>query len=262
MSNAAIFLHPNGFDTSGKVLLGRHSAGESFLRGFVRHADVERFYFWNVAGRPQAELDQLLARIETPTKPVTWIGRTDTGRLSEPGVLNVPSPEIEGEAWRRRHLGGHRYALTGITHTTATQRAMRLIGDMLIAPLQDYDALICTSSAVREAVETQLGLMRDYLEELHGPRRRPEPQRVTIPLGVNAADFEVRPEHRRRWREQLGIPDDAIVALYVGRFNVKVKMNPALMAMALERAARRTGKAIYWVNRHSPSGPPLDFKIA
>ena len=143
------------------------------------------------------------------------------------------TPEIEAEAWRRRELGGH-YALTGITHTTATGRTMRLIGDLMIAPLQDYDALICTSSAVRASVETQLGMLRDYLADLQGPRRRPEFQRVTIPLGVNAADFAVRPEDRRRWREQLDIPDDAVVALYVGRFNVKSKMNPALMAMALE----------------------------
>ena len=31
MSNAAIFLHPDGFDTTRTALLGRHSAGESFL---------------------------------------------------------------------------------------------------------------------------------------------------------------------------------------------------------------------------------------
>lgn len=248
MSNAAIFLHPNGFDTSGKVLLGRHSAGESFLRGFVRHADVERFYFWNVAGRPQAELDGLVARIEAPTRPTTWIGQTERHRLAEAGVVNVPSPEIDAEAWRRRTIGSRHYALTGLTHTTATGRVMRLISDLLIAPVQDYDALVCTSSAVRGAVETQLSMMREYLAETYGPRTRPEVQRVTIPLGVNVDDFQTSPADRRRWRDQLGIPDDAIVVLYVGRFQAKAKMNPALMAMALERAARRTDKEIWWVN--------------
>src|SRR5690348_6733113 len=112
MSNAAIYLHPNGFDTSGQVLLGRHSAGESFLRGFVRHADVDRFHFWNVAGRPQAELDALLARIETPTRPVTWIPQTQRSGLAAAGVLNYPSPGIDAEAWSRRAVGESRYALT------------------------------------------------------------------------------------------------------------------------------------------------------
>lgn len=248
MSNAAIYLHPNGFDTSGKVLLGRHSAGESFLRGFMRHADVERFYLWNVAGRPQAELDALVQRIEAPTRPITWIPQSQRARLGEAGVLNYPSPGIDAEAWRRRAVGEASYALTGITHTTATSRVMRIVGDLLIAPLRDYDALICTSSAVRDAVETQLSMMRDYLADLHGPRARPELQRVTIPLGVNVADFQTSAGDRRRWRDELGIPDDAVVVLYVGRFQVKSKMNPALMAMALERAARRTTKEIWWVN--------------
>ncbi|MBL8554812.1 MAG: glycosyltransferase family 4 protein [Phenylobacterium sp.] len=248
MSNAAIYLHPNGFDTSGQVLLGRHSAGESFLRGFVRHADVERFHFWNVAGRPQAELDALVERIEAPTRPISWIPQTDRRRLAEAGVLNFPSPGIDTEAWRRRLVGEQLYALTGITHTTATGRVMRIVGDLLLAPLHDYDALICTSSAVRAAVETQMQMMREYLDELHGPRCTPELQRVTIPLGVNCDDFQTSPADRKRWRDELGIPDDAIVVLYVGRFQAKAKMNPALMAMALERAARRTDKEIWWVN--------------
>src|SRR5262249_18756793 len=146
MSNAAIYLHPNGFDTSGQVLLGRHSAGESFLRGFVRHADVDRFYFWNVAGRPQAELDGLVERIQAPTRPITWIGQPQRGRLAEAGAVNLPSPAIDEEAWRRRAVGAGRYAITGLTHTTATARVMGLIGDLLLAPLYDYDTLICTSS--------------------------------------------------------------------------------------------------------------------
>lgn len=248
MANAAIYLHPDGFDTSAKRLLGRHSAGESFLRGFVRHADVDRFYFWNAAGKPQASLDALVARIEAPARPIQWIPQMARLELEAPGVLHMPVPDIPGEAWRRLPYGTRRYAISGITHTTASAGVMRILPELLTAPLEDYDALICTSTAVRSAVETQLDLMRDYMRAEYGPRRRPEPRRVTIPLGVNCADFSTSPEHRKAWRERLGIPDDALVALYVGRFHVRAKMNPALMAMALERAARRTGQTLYWVN--------------
>ncbi|MDZ4370679.1 MAG: glycosyltransferase family 4 protein [Phenylobacterium sp.] len=248
MSNAAIYLHPNGYDTSGQALLGRHSAGESFLRGLLRHADVDRFHFWNVANRPQAELESLVARIEPPRRPVTWIPQTRRDMLAEPGVLNVPSPEIDAEAWLRMPWGARRYALCGLTHTTATATVMRLLPDLLIAPLEDHDALICTSTAVREAVETQLTGMREYMADAYGPRRRPEPQRVTIPLGVNVDDFAIDPAQRTAWRARLDIPEDAVVVLYVGRFNVRGKMNPAVMAMALERAAQRTRQPIYWVN--------------
>ena len=248
MTNAAIYLHPNGFDTSGKELLGRHSAGESFLRGFLRHAEVDRFYFWNVTGRPQAEIEALVARIQPPSRPVSWIGRTARGALGQAGVLNVPMPEIDVEAWRRIPVGQTRYSLCGITHTTATARTMSIISNLLTAPLRDYDALICTSSAVRASVETQLDLVREHTAREFGPRRHAEVHRTTIPLGVNVEDFTRTPEHRKAWRERLDIPEDALVVLYVGRFEVRTKMNPGLMARALERAARRTGQPIYWVN--------------
>ncbi|WP_334163246.1 glycosyltransferase family 4 protein [Phenylobacterium sp.] len=248
MSNAAIYLHPNGFDTTGKALLGRHSAGESFLRGFLRHADVDRFHLWNVAYRPQAELEALVERIHRPEKPINWIAAHDRQGLRAAGVLNIPGPDLGVEAWHRRAFGAHSYSLCGITHTTATANVMRILPDLLIAPTEDYDALICTSAAVRDSVETQLAQVREYLAAERGPRKRGEPQRVTIPLGVNAEDFQTSPAHRKAWRERLDIPDDAVVALYVGRFNVRGKMNPALMALALEKAAQATGRPIYWVN--------------
>ncbi len=248
MGNAAIYLHPNAFVTSEARLLGRHSAGESFLRGFIRHADVDRFHFWNVTALNPTARDALVAGIEPPTRPVRWIAHNAPQDLADPGVMHLPSPSIVQEAWRRLHHGTRRYALTGITHTTASANVMGLLPNFLIAPLEDYDALICTSNAVRSAVDTQIEMMRAYMAHQYGPRRRPEAQRVTIPLGVNCADFSTTPQARNSWRERLDIPDDAIVALYVGRFNAKAKMNPALMAVALERAAVRSGKAIYWVN--------------
>jgi glycosyltransferase involved in cell wall biosynthesis len=247
MANAAIYFHTDGYDTSGKRLLGRHSAGESFLRGFLRHAEVDRFHLWNVGARPTEELDALIARIEPPTRPVRWIPQRNRSDLTDPGVLYIPTPDLPAEAWLR-HMVGVRYALCGVTHTTATRAVMKIVGDLLVAPVDGHDALICTSTAVRAAVDAQLGTMRDYLGREYGARRRAEPQRVTIPLGVNAADFQVSVEHRQGWRERLGIPPDAIVALYVGRFNIKAKMNPALMAMAMERAAVASGRPIHWVN--------------
>jgi glycosyltransferase involved in cell wall biosynthesis len=248
MSNATIYLHPNAYDTSEKRLLGRHSAGESFLRGFLRHAEVEAFSFWNAAGAAQDKLDALLQRIHPPTRPVRWIAQRDRGQLGATGVLSMPTPRINQEAWRRLAYGGGHYAICGITHTTATANVMNILPDLLVAPLEGHDALICTSTAVRASVETQLSMMRDYMQAEYGARRRPELQRVTIPLGVNAADFATTPEQRQAWRERLDIPDDTIVALYVGRFNVRGKMNPALMAMALERAAQHTTAKLCWVN--------------
>lgn len=246
MSNAALYFHPDAYDTTGARLMGRHSAGESFLRGFLRHAEVDRFHLWNVKGLPPADAEALLRRQHAPDKPLVW--HPDRRQLSAAGVLNLPIPGVAQEAWARRPLGDQAYAICGITHTTASDTVMRNVTDLLMSPLQDYDALICTSSAVHRAVETQLDGVRDYIAREYGPRRRPEPMRAIIPLGVNVADFITSAVQRKAWRERLEIPQDAIVALYVGRFEMRAKMNPALMALALERAAQRTTRPIYWLN--------------
>ena len=246
MSNAVLYFHPDAYDTSGAKLMGRHAAGESFLRGFLRHAEVDTFQLWNVNRRPVEQAEALVQRIRPLDRPITW--HLDRRRLGAVGVLNMPVPGIAQESWSRRPLGEQAYAICGVTHTTATAVVMQNVAELLMAPLHDYDALICTSEAVRTSVETELDGVRDYIAQEYGPRRRPEPQRVTIPLGINVEDFAISEADRKAWRDRLEIPEDAIVALYVGRFTARGKMNPALMALALERAAQRTSRPIYWVN--------------
>jgi glycosyltransferase involved in cell wall biosynthesis len=248
MSNAALLLHTDAFVTNRDRLLGRQSAGESFLRGFVRYADVEQFFFWQYSGTHLGPLDAAVREVAPTDKPYRWLNASQRGLLSEVGVASLPEPTIDKEAWARRPYGSHAYSICGLTHTTATPRTMDNIANLLVAPLQDHDALICTSSAVRASVEAQLDGVRDYLTAEYGPRRRPEAQRVTIPLGVDTQPFAVTPDQRKAWRERLEIPADALVALYVGRFNAAEKMNPGLMALALEKAAQKLGRPIYWVN--------------
>jgi len=246
MSSAVLYFHHDAYDTGGARLMGRHSAGESFMRGYLRHATADTFHMWNVANGPLDKADALIRRIEPIERPIVW--HPNRRRIGEVGVLNMPVPGLPGEAWARRPYGDQAYAICGVTHTTASAIIMQTVAEMLLTPLHDYDALICTSSAVRASIETELDGVREHLGREYGPRRRPEPMRVTIPLGVNAEDFRTSPADRKAWRERLDIPEDAVVALYVGRFSANGKMNPALMALALEQAAQRTTRALYWVN--------------
>lgn len=247
MGNAAIYLNPEAYDTGGSSLMGRHSAGESFLRGYIRHAKAERFHFWNVAESPLDKMNAFIAKVQPTDKPITWLGRGNRGGLREPGVVYIPTPNLPKQAWWRLPFGQTAYGLCGITHTTASHDIMDMIGNMLIAPVEPWDALICTSAAVRASTEAQLEATRDYLGRRLGVTRSNQPLIETIPLGINAQEFAFSEQSRKRWRAELDIPDDAIVALYVGRFNVQAKMNPLPMAIALELAAKQTDKPIYWI---------------
>ncbi|MDO8800789.1 glycosyltransferase family 4 protein [Phenylobacterium sp.] len=247
MNNAAIYFHPDGYDTTGAQLMGRHSAGESFLRGFLRHAQIDQLHLLNASSRPPDQLQPLLNRIETSPRPVRWLDRMSRAQLANPGCLYLPQPTLGPEAWTRRALGRTRYSLCGITHTTATHRASDLIADMVTAPVEAWDALICTSDAVRSGVQVVLDRTREDLRSRLGATRFPDPQLITIPLGVNVSDFTPSPDQGAEWRARLDIPQNAVVALYLGRFHATAKMNPATMALALEAAAVATRKPIYWI---------------
>lgn len=248
MSDVAIYLNPEAFDTKGKALMGRQSAGESFLRGYLRHSRAERFAFWNVANRKEPELTEALAELAPLNRPVTWIARGDRFGLSRAGNVHLPQPNIARESWHRNTVGQRRaYGVSGITHTTASLDIMDSIADLLTAPVEPWDTLICTSTAVRASVETELEAVRLDLEERLGATRVATPSLATIPLGINTEDFSTSAEQRKAWRERLDIPEDAVVVLYMGRFNAAVKMNPIPMAIALEKAAQRTKKTVCWV---------------
>jgi glycosyltransferase involved in cell wall biosynthesis len=248
MTKAAIYWHPDAYETTGKALMGRQSAGEGFMRGYIRHGSAERLALWNGLGKPVKELEPLLKRIEPTAKPVDWIPRNAYGEIGKIGVAYLPVPGLAQYAWGRRSMGDHRaFSLCGVTHTTATARVLAGLNDLALAPVQPWDALVCTSRAVVASLQVQSEMLDDYLKHRLGAQTIPRPQYAHIPLGVNTADFTPKPEDRARWRKDLGIEEDEIVVLYVGRFSVTSKMNPVPMALALEKAAVRSGKQIHWV---------------
>jgi len=247
MANAAIQLSTEPYDAAIPRPMGRNSAGEGFLRGFLKHADVDRFHFWNVHGQGQDELEALLDRLGPVTRPVRWLNRGDRRDLAAAGALYIPTPEMRGEAWARRALGAHSYSLTGVTHTIAETYILDEMAALLLAPLEPWDALVCTSNAGRKAVESLLEGVADYLEDRFGATRIPPAQLVTIPLGVHADDFRQDGQARRRWREELDIPPDAPAALHLGRFSIATKLHPGPAGLALQEAAQRLGRPVYWV---------------
>ena len=247
MANAAIQFNSEPYDASIPRPMGRNSAGEGFLRGFLNYADVETFHLWNLHDQDQVELDALLDRLGPPKRPVQWLARSDRSRLAEAGALYIPSPELRNEAWARRAYGGTAYSLTGVTHTIAETYIMDEISAMLLAPVEPWDALICTSEPGRKAVEVLLESVAEYLQERFGATRISPAQLVTIPLGVHTSDFGQRLADRTKWRERLNIPQDAPVALHLGRFSTTTKMHPGPMGIALQRAAERLGVRVYWI---------------
>jgi hypothetical protein len=86
-----------------------------------------------------------------------------------------------------------------------------------------------------------------YLKDRLGAQRIPRPQLPVIPLGVDCARFAPDPALRAAQRAALGIADDAIAVLFVGRLSFHAKAHPYPMYLALERAAQLTHKKLHLI---------------
>jgi alpha-maltose-1-phosphate synthase len=236
-ANAAILYRPEGFETTGPRLMGRQAAGEGFLKGFVQHADVERLYCY-APRREQAEHFNTAVKGNGNKRPVQWLNEVDPRSPIAAGTLYLPDPSVSLHAWRRRHFDQRSYSIVGITHTTASAGAMDWISGLQLSPAQEWDALICTSTVVKQTVDFVLDAQAEFLGARLGAQKFPRPQLPIIPLGIDTASFTPDDAKRAAGRAALGIGADDIVVLFVGRLSFHAKAHPLPMYLGLERVAR------------------------
>lgn len=243
-ANAAIMYAVDGFDTSRPRLMGRHAAGEGFLRGFAKSNAVDRYYAL-VANKETGERFAKDIKGHKPDAAVDFFTYRDLRRAAEPGAIFLPGPGLMEHAFYRRKLGDQRaFSLCGITHTTASAGAMNSIVDCLSGPIQSWDAIICTSDAVRRTIERVHEVQSDYLKDRLGATRFVTPQLPVIPLGVDCDWFDMRSATRASWRKKLGIAEKDVVFIFLGRFSFHAKAHPLPMFLAAEAAAKAlAGKA-------------------
>jgi len=240
-ANAAILYRPDGYATSGPKLMGRQAAGEGFLKGFVRHADVDRLYCYTPR-KDHAEHFVDAVKAIGNARPIRWLNETDARSPSEPGTLYLPDPSLSLHAWRRRRFDQRAYSIVGVTHTTASAGAMDWISGLQSAPVQDWDALICTSTVVRETVDYVLEAQAEFMRDRLGAQLFPKPQLPVIPLGVDTDAFAPDAAARASARKTLGIGPEDVTVLFVGRLSFHAKAHPLPMYLGLERAAARAPK--------------------
>lgn len=243
---AAIYYHPEAYTTSGPKLMGRNAAGESFLRGFLTHSQAGEF--WAQVEKPEharhfAATVKAFERNET----VKAVDKNTLAALAQVGTVYYPGPGIGQHAWQRAHFGHAAWSLCGITHTTSSAGAMDALVELITAPVQPWDAVICTSTAVKNNVERLLQAQVDYLKDRLGIAKLVLPQLPVIPLGIHTRDFVYSNAQKVAARQVLGVDEHTLVVLFMGRLSFHAKAHPLAMYQALEQAAQRTGKPVVLV---------------
>ncbi|MEQ9331488.1 glycosyltransferase family 4 protein [Thalassobaculum sp.] len=249
--NAAILFEPSAYDAGQKQVKGRHVAGASFLEGFVRHAEVDHYFGIGLHDSHAPAFRHQIAAIagDDPVlsaRPVSVFNAQRLDAISAIGTFFIPDPQLPKFATARRTWGQRGYSLCGITHTISSVGVMEMLSDQMTAPVQSWDAMICTSLSVRAAVLRQQEHYADYIEQRVGKRPYNPVRTPVIPLGVDAGRFARLGSDkaaRAALRERIGAGEDDVVALFFGRLAFHAKAHPVPMYLAAQRAARRLGAA-------------------
>jgi glycosyltransferase involved in cell wall biosynthesis len=246
--NCAIDYFPDSFSTAGQSLMGLQSANEGFLRALLRYGNFGSSIAHVRTAQEAARFQDLVTEICGADQPIQHLFPDDQAGLARAGALLHPFPGFGPLAWTRQFGGAASYSLLGITHTTASHLVMDSIGNLAIAPIQSWDAVVCTSRAVRATYETVLELWEDYLRHRLGATHLPRPQLPIIPLGVDTCGITpATPESRQRWRQRLSCSEDAFVVLWMGRFNHAAKAHPIPMFLALEQLAQNLDQPVVYL---------------
>jgi len=243
---AAIYFHPEAYTTSGPKLMGRNAAGESFLRGFLAYSRNDTFWA-QVEQQEHATFFARTVQAAGRTEPVKAVDKSSLAALAQPGAVYYPGPGIGQHAWQRSLFGHGSWSLCGITHTTSSAGAMDALAELLTAPVQPWDAVICTSTAVKNNVERLLQAQVDYLKNRLGMTKLVLPQLPVIPLGIHTREFEFSGTQKATARHAIGAGNDTLVVLFMGRLSFHAKAHPLAMYQALETAAKQSGKQVLLV---------------
>lgn len=240
----ALMFVPEAFQMSGSRIMGRQSAGEGFLRAMVEVPSEHPLVGF---GQKPAwgQVFQALIRELAPGRKAAWMSADNLRGLSGVGAIHLPDPSLAEQAHLRTRVGSAAFSITGVTHTISSINAMRMISQIPMAPIMPWDGLICTSRAVKAAIEEILTVQEQYARWKFGASRGLQrPELPIIPLGVHTGDFRIAEGARNDARLKLGIAPDEIVYMFLGRLSFHAKAHPYQMYTALEHAALNSGKKI------------------
>jgi glycosyltransferase involved in cell wall biosynthesis len=243
----AIF-HPPGQLSLKANPFGKDVANLQLYRALARHGGFERLDVLSFHPGSDEQLAQdLLDGAASPTR-LTAGTVLNQQAIAEAGALLRGQPDLHELAWLRRHAVGDRaYSLLGLVHTLAPAAIRQVIAMSLMGPTHPWDAIICTSPSVQQALTRMLGDFGDYLAERTSGGPPTGPALPIVPLGVDGEAFRRaadRPQARAALRARLAIAEEDVLVLWVGRLSYYEKAFPQPMFRAVQAAANASGAKV------------------
>jgi glycosyltransferase involved in cell wall biosynthesis len=240
----SIFVPPGRLGLGANVF-GKDVANLQLWQALARHGGYAHLDVLSVQPPDTRDLAQALFDGQATGTRVGAALLTQSNAPQESGVLMRGTPELYDLAWmRRRRASDRAYSLVGMIHTIAPPAMRQIIADTAVAPMHPWDALICTSPSVRDALQDMFAGWGEHLAERTGGSPPPIPHLPVIPLGVDGQAFTAladRPKARAQIRAELGLAAEDVLVLWVGRLSYFEKAFPQPMFAAVQQAAAASG---------------------
>jgi D-inositol-3-phosphate glycosyltransferase len=243
-------LHPRGEVGLGQNPFGKDVANLELLQAMAQHGGFEQIDVLTVLPVPEAHVREALLEGSASTTRIVVSSAFNQQAAQRAGALLRGQPDLLNPSWLRRITVGDRaYSLMGLVHTLAPPVMRQTIAMASTSPVYAWDAIICTSPSVKDALTTMFDEWGAFLGERTGGGAPPMPHLPVVPLGVHKERFASladRPEARAKVRAELGLADEDVLVLWVGRLSFFEKAFPQPMFQAVQRAAGLSGVKLHF----------------
>ena len=248
MQHLAIYAPAAGLALPDQAF-GKDVANLGLYQALAEYADLDSLCFLTAEAISPEQLNNALL----PNGGKTRLQVSELLDFNAPcknGILLRGQPYIAELAWLRATFrSNNAYSLLGLIHTLAPPMVREQIGAVSIAPVQAWDALICTSPSVLTAMQNMFDQWEEYLRQRFAAKTIARPHLPLIPLGVDIGfqqKARTNPNARKYIREKLQLSDQDVLVLWVGRLSYFEKAFPQSMFIALQRAADYSGVSLHF----------------
>ncbi|SMC22438.1 Glycosyltransferase involved in cell wall bisynthesis [Desulfacinum hydrothermale DSM 13146] len=210
--------------------MGMPVANEQFLHALLEHGDCASYRFFatdgaaahRFAGLLQERFPGIADRVQVqPQATLSATVEAFPPDVIHNGDFTYYMPHLI--EWRNRLSPSLRFPVTGVTHSLDTVGLYTKFILLLLAGPQPYDAIVCTSRCAVEMLRRSFDEIRESFRDRFGAVLPAPPRLVHIPLGLPARRRPLPP--RTQARKRLGIPEDHVVLLSLGRLSPRSKMD-------------------------------------
>jgi glycosyltransferase involved in cell wall biosynthesis len=247
-----VAIHYTSINLPGAVkeVFGLQVAISNWIRSFFRYGTPEKFNFLIGETKDWEEIQTMAKQVGlAPDRLVALDRRYARENFGGFDTIFRPDPHVQQLLWQRQQVPGNGFSFCGLAHAIGGLETGELLERLCLSPSENSDAIVTPSRAVQAAIRSFWETYADFLNQRVGARFVCPVQLPIIPLGVDIEKFEAisTADKRKEQRAKLGLDEDDIVLLWVGRLSHAIKAHPLSMFQAAELAAEKTGANVHLV---------------